>query len=83
MPISALGYSLLSLYGGTIAVTGIYLGGLAYGLAQPAAFAAAFAANGLLALKWALTEAADLGASKAGPLGWALLSSALAAFALK
>lgn len=82
-PITPLGYSMLSLYGGTILTTGAYLGALAYGLAQPQALAASFVTNGVLALKWALTEAEGLGAPKAGPLAWAAASLAIVAAALK
>lgn len=80
---SELGYSILSLYGGVIATSGVYLAGLAYGLAQPLAFAAAFGTNALISLKWAFTEATQLGAPKVGALLWAAISAALSALALK
>jgi hypothetical protein len=52
---------MMSLYGGVIATTGIYLEGLACGLAQPRCLAAAFATNAFFSLKLAATEAGKAG----------------------
>lgn len=60
-PLSELAYSMMSLYGGVIATTGIYLAGLACGLAQPRCLAAAFATNAFFSLKLAATEAGKAG----------------------
>ena len=81
--VSALGKSMLSLSGGAIVSTGIFLSCLVGGLALPKAVAAAFAADALFALKWALTEATALGATKAGGLIWAVSSALVGALALK
>lgn len=82
-PMSSAGHSLLASYGGLIALIGVYVGGLARGLTQPQAFAALFLSNGLLALKFALSEAKSLGAPIMGPLVWSLVSSVLGGLALK
>jgi len=81
-PLSPLGYSMLALSGSAMATTGSYLAALEAGLAQPVALAAVFVVNALFSLKWAFTEAGKLGAPKTGPLGWAVISAAIAAFAL-
>ena len=82
-PLSELAYSMLSLYGGVIATSGIYLAGLACGLAQPRCLAAALAMNAVVSLKWAATEAGKLGVPKVGPLLWAAISAVLSGLALK
>lgn len=83
-PMSELALSLLSLYGGVIATTGVYLAGLAYGLTQPRALAATLSVNALIALKWGVQAGANSGgAPKAAPLVWAAVSAALSALALK
>ena len=81
-PLSPLAYSMLGLQGGTMLMLGTYLGVLAAGYSAAQAFAGAFTANALFALKWALTEADALAAPKAAPLGWAIASSVLAAMAV-
>jgi len=81
--VSALGHSMLAVSGGNILMTGIHLLALARGLSQSQSFAAAFVANALLAIRWALTDANALGAPILGPLGWAAISAVLAGFALK
>ena len=48
------------------------------GKSQQEAFGYAYAVNGVLAAKWALTEAEGLGAPKHGPLAWAAISAGLA-----
>jgi len=82
-PMSDLAHSMLALSGSTILTAGVYLASLAYGLAQPQSFAAAFLCNAFFSLKWAVTEAAGLNAPKAGPLAWAAISAVLSALALK
>ena len=82
-PLSDLALSMLSLYGGVIATCGIYLAGSAYGLTHPQSFAAAFATNALISVKWAIAEAAKLGTPKLGPLAWAAISAVLSGLALK
>ena len=81
-PMSNLAYSLLTLAGGNIAMAGVYVASLAYGLSQSQSFAAACAINATVALKWALLEANGLGAPKFGPLVGAAISSLLAGAAL-
>lgn len=76
--VSPLGLSMLSLSGGMMMVAGTYLGFLANGASQAEAFGYAYAVNGVLAAKWALTEAEGLGAPKHGPLAWAAISAGLA-----
>ena len=76
--ISPMGLSMLSLSGGMMMVAGTYLGFLANGASQAEAFGYAYAVNGVLAAKWALTEAEGLGAPKHGPLAWAAISAGLA-----
>jgi len=82
-PISELGYSMLSLYGGVISMSGVYLASLTYGLTQPQSLAAVFVTNALLSLKWVVAEAGKLEAPKAGALLWAAISALLAVLALK
>ena len=82
-PVSTLGYSMISLYGGVIATAGIYLAALAQGLAQPVCFAVAFGVNAFISLKFAVVDAGKVGCPKAGPLIWAAVSAVLSGLALK
>lgn len=81
-PMSKLAYSLLTLAGGNIAISGVYVAALAYGLSQPQCFAIACATNSAIALKWVLLEADGLEAPKLAPLLWAAISALLAAAVL-
>jgi len=81
--VSKLGHSMLGLAGSTMLVGGTYIYALQRGDAQSAALGYAFAVNGALAAKWALTEAEGLGAPKRGPLAWAALSAGIAGRALE
>jgi len=82
-PVSAVGTSMLALYGSTISLVGVYLAALAHDLTQPQSLACLFLTNGAFALKWALTDAKALGASTAGAVVWTMLSAALAGLALR
>ena len=59
-PLSELASSMLGLYGGVIAMGGVYLAALAAGLTQPRCLAAVLLANGFIALKWTAMEASKL-----------------------
>ncbi|KAL1499272.1 hypothetical protein AB1Y20_011482 [Prymnesium parvum] len=81
-PLSETAYSLLSVYGGMIATCGVYLFCVARSLASQQCFAAAFAANALLAFSWALTKAGSLGAPKVPALLLGALSAGFAALGM-
>lgn len=82
-PLSELASSMLGLYGGVIAMGGVYLAALASGLSQPRCLAAALLANGLVALKWTAVEAGKLRQPKWPAAAWAVVSAALAALAIR
>ena len=81
-PVSDVAHSMLSLSGGAIMSTGVFLGCLAGGVALPQSIAATFATDALLALKWALTEATGLGATRMGGLIWSATSLIVGALAM-
>jgi hypothetical protein len=80
---SDLGMSMFQMLGGTIILSATYIGALAAGLSALQALAATYVVNSILAVKWAVLDADRLGAPKYGPLGWAVVSAALAGLALK
>ena len=82
-PLSELASSMLGLYGGVIAMGGVYLAALAAGLTQPRCLAAVLLANGFIALKWTAMEASKLKQPKWPAAAWAAVSAALAALAIR
>lgn len=80
--LSDFGTALQTIGGGNMLCVGVYLAMLQTGYSQAEAFAAAWATNGVTALKFALAEADGLGVPKGGPLTWAVLSGGIAALAL-
>mmetsp|Transcript_28584 Transcript_28584/g.48322 ORF Transcript_28584/g.48322 Transcript_28584/m.48322 type:complete len:262 (-) Transcript_28584:185-970(-) len=80
---SALGVHMFKTQGQTMLCTAIYLGCLAQGLTQSKAFAAAWVANGVGAVKFAYTDGVALGCPKAGPLVWAAISAVIVFLKLK
>jgi len=82
-PVSDVAHSMLSISGGAIMSTGVFLGCLAGGIALPQSIAATFATDALLALKWALTEAKGLGAPRMGGLIWSATSLIVGALAMR
>ena len=81
-PVSDVGRSMLSLSGGALVSTGVFLAGLVRGLALPQCLALTFATDAALALKWALLEVSSLGGAKVGGFLWAISSLAVAALSL-
>ena len=73
---------MLSLSGGALVSTGVFLAGLVRGLALPQCLALTFATDAALALKWALLEVSSLGGAKVGGFLWAISSLAVAALSL-
>ena len=78
--VSKVGLAALRQYGAAITMSGVYLAALAAGVAQPAAFAASFAARALMSAVGVAD--ASLVFPRAGAIGSMLLSAALAGLAL-
>ena len=82
-PLSELASSVLGLYGGVIAMGGVYLAALAAGFTQARCLAAVLLTNGLIALKWTVMEAGKLKQPKWPAAAWAVVSAALAGLAIR
>ena len=82
-PMSNLAYSILSVAGGHIAMTGIYLAALAGSMSQPVCFAVTFGVNAGIVLKWALLDASAFDARSFRPLVWVAISALLAGGSLQ
>ena len=63
---------MLGLYGGVIAMGGVYLAAHAAGFTQARCLAAVLLANGLIALKWTVMEAGKLKQQKWPAAAWAV-----------
>jgi len=74
--------AMMGLLGGQFLCVGTYLAALLMDKSQSEAFAYAMIVNGAAAAKFALQDAEDLNAPKAGPLAWTALSAGLAYKAL-
>jgi hypothetical protein len=75
---SALGKTMMGIAGQSMIIAATYLGALTQGKSQAESFALSWVVGGLFAAKWAFTEAEDLGAPKAGPLAWSVISAGIA-----
>ena len=75
---SALGKTMMGIAGQSMIIAATYLGALTQGKSQAESFAISWVVGGLFAAKWAFTEAEDLGAPKAGPLAWSVISAGIA-----